>query len=424
MQDSSTVKARAVAYAMCGAILCYAATPAKAKTLEDLAGELADLRCAFEIQRTLIEDQSLLIAQQQKAMARLQQQIVSVDVLDDERAKGSPAPPASAPDRIGHADSRIGEPVGERPALAEVETKVKAVPEASGVLLPAGRLEVEPSLEFTSTTSNRLVFRGIELIPGIQIGLIEASDAQRSTLAAAATIRYGLTNRLEVEARAPFLFRSDRLEVAQQREGAIVRQLNLDEQHLGDIEFGLRYQLNRSSGQHPIFIAGLRVKSDTGKGPFDVGYDEFGVATGLATGSDFWAVQSSLNMLVPSDPAVIFVGTSYLLNISRTIDRNIGEVKVGKVDPGDVISGNFGFGFALNPRFSFSLGYRHSYVFATSTQLDDMIQRSRSLQVGALAVGMSYLVAQSRLVNIGIELGATRDAPDVNLSIRLPIGIN
>src|SRR3546814_2769502 len=71
-----------------------------------------------------------------------------------------------------------------------------------------------------------------------------------------------------------------------QRDEGIVRQIALREGGFGDAEFSLRYQFNRPVGQKPIFVGTLRVKSDTGKGPFEIGYDEFGVATGLATRSE------------------------------------------------------------------------------------------------------------------------------------------
>ena len=64
----------------------------------------------------------------------------------------------------------------------------------------------DPSLEYTRSSTNRLVFRGIELIPGIQIGLIEATDADRDTFAGTASLRYGVTNRLEIEGRVPYLY--------------------------------------------------------------------------------------------------------------------------------------------------------------------------------------------------------------------------
>src|SRR3546814_12329845 len=60
-----------------------------------------------------------------------------------------------------------------------------------------------------------------------------------------------------------------RIEVVQQRDEGIVRQIALREGGFGDAEFSLRYQFNRPVGQKPIFVGTLRVKSDTGKGPFE-----------------------------------------------------------------------------------------------------------------------------------------------------------
>jgi hypothetical protein len=268
------------------------------------------------------------------------------------------------------------------------------------------------------------VFRGIELVPGIQIGLIEASDADRTTLVTTLGARYGLTNRLEIEARVPALYRWDRIQVAQQRDEGIVRTIALKERGIGDAELALRYQINRPNGQNPIWVANLRVKSDTGKSPFEVGFDEFGVATGLSTGSGFWAVQPGVNFLLPSDPAVIFGSLGYLYHIPRNIDRDIGGVRIGRVDPGDAISGNVGFGFALNPRFSFSMGYRHSYIFPSTTEIGGSEERSDRAQVGSFTFGMSYRVNPRQSVNIGFEFGATADAPDVGVTIRLPLSVD
>jgi hypothetical protein len=298
------------------------------------------------------------------------------------------------------------------------------VPEGQGVLTPAGRMVLDSSFEYTSSSTNRLVFRGIELVPGIQIGLIEASDADRTTLISTLSAHYGLTNRLEVDVRIPALYRWDRIEVAQQRDEGIVRTISLKERGLGDVEMALRYQINRARGQNPIWVANLRVKSDTGKSPFEVGFDEFGVATGLSTGSGFWAVQPGVSFLLPSDPAVIFGSLAYLYHIPRDINREIGGAFIGRVDPGDAISGSLGFGFALNPRFSFSMGYRHSYIMRSTQEIGASVERSNRAQVGSFTFGMSYRATPRQSINFGFEFGATADAPDVAVTLRLPLSIN
>jgi len=321
-----------------------------------------------------------------------------------------------------------GQPVGEAPADEEankVQARVAAVPEGQGVLTKSGRLVIEPSVEYALSSTNRLVFRGIELVPGIQIGVIEASNAQRLTLVGTTAFRYGLTNSLQAELRIPFLHRNDRIDVVQQRDQGIVRSLAFEENDIGDIEFGLRYQVNRPrSPQQPIFTAGVSVKSNTGKGPFDIGYDEFGIATGLTTGSGFWAVTPSVNFLLPSDPVVIYGGLGYLLHLGRDVNKDVGGTFIGHVDPGDAISANLGFGFALNPRFSFSLGYRHSYIFPTTSVIGGTTQRSQKLQVGSMSMGMAYRLSERTSLNFGVDFGVTEDAPDVSISLRVPFSID
>jgi hypothetical protein len=401
----------------CCAVLAGAAVPAEAQGNPELMAELRAIRAELDEQRALIRSQAERIERQEQELGKLRGGLVAAGGLEELRGAGT-AQGAQAP-----AAAPAG-PVGQAPELPAVEAQVQAVPEGQGVLTPRGRFVFDPSLEYTNSSNNRLVFRGIELIPGIQVGLIEASDADRDTLAATAAVRYGLTERLEIEARVPYLVRSDRIEVVQQREGSIVRRLELEERGIGDVEFAARYQINRPVGPRPIFVGSVRVKSDTGKGPFEIAFDDFGVATGLATGSGFWAVQPGLNFLLPSDPAVIFGGVAYLYHIARDIDRTIGDIFVGRVDPGDAISGNLGFGFALNPRFSYSLGYRHSYIFPTRSEIGDTVQRSDRLQVGSLNLGLSYRLTERRTVNFSFEFGVTEDAPDLGVTLRMPFGFD
>lgn len=388
----------------------------------DIATQLESLRAEISAQRDMIRQQNETIARQQLAIDMLLRR--TSGEIDLAGLRGMGMGQAIAPASQETTQMLPDAPVGEAPPPEPtIETKVEAVPEGQGVLTPAGRLVIDPSFDYTSSSTNRLVFRGIELVPGIQIGLIEASDADRDTIVTTLGLRYGLTNRLELEARIPALYRWDRIEVAQQRDEGIVRTIKLKERDIGDIEFALRYQLNRPKGQNPIWVANLRVKSDTGKSPFDVGYDEFGVATGLSTGSGFWAVQPSVNFLLPSDPAVIFGSLGYLWHIPRDIDRKVGGALIGRVDPGDAISGNVGFGFALNPRFSFSMGYRHSYIFPTTTEIGGSRERSNRAQVGSFTFGMSYRLSMRQSVNVAIELGATADAPDLGVTLRFPFSL-
>jgi hypothetical protein len=366
---------------------------------------------------------------------RLRAQQAKIDALEAERDKMlaafratglGPTPDSgirafAAADQVPNAVSELpAGPVGEVPKTAP-PSEVTAIPATMNVLTPQGRLILDASLEYVRTSNNRLVFRGVEIVPGIQLGVIEASDVARDTAVATVAARYGLTSRLEVEARAPYVYRHDRLTLlARSTPDFEGQEQELDEESLGDIEFAARYQLNSGRGGVPIFVANTRVKPPTGISPFDVRFDEMGVAQGLATGSGFWSLEGGVTMIYPTEPAVIFGGVTYLHNFARDIEKDIGGARVGRVNPGDSIGAQVGFGLSLNPRFSISLGYSHNYIFRTESEIGGETQKSRPLQVGSMLMGWSFRLNERLTLNNSFEFGVTSEAPDMRLVLRLP----
>ncbi len=379
-----------------------------------------------------IAEQARRIAAQDERL-RLQQ--VTIDALKAERdqvlsaLRATGAGPAmagaiqafAAVDQIPNAVTELpAGPVGEAPRTSPPAT-VTALPPAMNVLTPRGRLILDPSLEYVRTSNNRLVFRGVEIVPGIQLGVIEASDVARDTAVATVAVRYGLADRLEVEARVPYVYRHDRLSLlARATPESEPIQQTLNEDSLGDIEVAARYQLNSGRGGKPIFVANTRLKSPTGIGPFDVRFDENGVSQGLATGSGFWSLEGGVTMIYPTEPAIIFGGLTYLHNFARDIDRTLGPARVGRVDPGDSIGAQAGFGLSLNPRLSVSFGYSHNYIFPTKSQIGGEQQKSRSLQVGSMLMGWSFRFSDRLTLNNSFEFGVTNEAPDLRVVLRAP----
>jgi hypothetical protein len=392
-----------------------AATAAETESAR-LQAQLDRLDHELDSQRALIDRQAIQIAAQQKEIDALKMNLA----LANSRGAGMLADNLSPSEASAPAP---GEPVGEAPAEPsnEEEAAVRAIPREQGVLTPAKMLVFEADYEYDHGSSNRLVFRGIELVPGIQLGLIEASDADRDAIITTPSLRYGVTSRLELDARLPYLYRNDNISVLEQRDQQIVRGVHLIDHGLGDAEATIRYELNPARPLKPIWIASLRVKSRTGRGPFEVPYDQFGVAKGLATGSGFWGVEPGFNFLLPSDPIVLYGGLSYFHQFARKIDRMIGDTPVGRVKPGGAIGANIGFGFALNPRFSYSMGFSDTFIAPTESEIGDTIQHSARLQAAQLQFGMSYRFTEKQSVNLGFDFGVTKDAPDLSVILRLPI---
>ena len=299
--------------------------------------------------------------------------------------------------------------------------EVTAIPPDLGVLTPQGQLVIDPSVEYVRSSTDRLVFSGVEVIPGINLGLIEASDVDRDAGVATLALRYGLTNRFEVEARVPYVWRHDRLfRVQRATPTDVERPQRLDGNGIGDVELSGRYQINSGRDGWPIFVASERIKTPTGDGPFDVRFNEEAVALDLATGSGFWSFETGLTMLYPSEPALIYASLSYLYNAEDDIDKRVGRFHIGKVDPGDSIGAAIGFGLSLNPRFSISLGYSHNYIFGTKTEIDLGKEKTSKLQIGRLQMGWSFRLTDRMTLNNSFEFGVTDDAPDLRVVIRTP----
>jgi hypothetical protein len=401
---------------------CFYARTALAAILALAAissGEFAraqDMSTRLQSVEERLREQAQRLDAQERALAA-QREIINTQAAQINRLLGAPqAAVTQTQPRVAQA-----QPVGAPPpARPPVRTPVFALPQEASVVTPRGRLVFEPQLEFSHTSANRLVFRGVEIVTGLQIGVIEASDVDRDTVAGSLALRYGLMNRLEGEIRAPYLNRSDRVTTLAQREETATRMMSLRGHDWGDVEAGLRYQLNAGRGGSPIYLANLRVKSNTGTGPYDVARDADGVTSELPTGSGFWGVEPGVTVLYPSDPVVLFANASYLAHLRKRIDKTIGSVRVGAVDPGDSIGLGAGFGFAVNPRFSYSLSYKYNYILRTKSELGNTIQKSEPLQVGALGIGASYMLTDRARLAANVDVGATRDAPDTRVVFRIP----
>ena len=112
---------------------------------------------------------------------------------------------------------------------------------------------------------------------------------------------------------------------------------------------------------------------------------------------------------------------SYIWNIKRNIDQlDANGNPIGTYDPGDGINFDFGMGLAINDRASFSVGYDHT-TFLKDKQNGQTIQNAQTTQVGSLLFGVAYRVSPRTTFNLTLGAGITRAAPDVQLTLRLPI---
>ncbi|WP_417615775.1 transporter [Oceanisphaera sp.] len=290
-----------------------------------------------------------------------------------------------------------------------------------GLMTPKGRFEIEPTFSYSQNTSNRISILGFTQVPALLVGIIEAEDADLTTFTWALAARYGLTNRIELELRAPFVYRHDSITKRPLGSSNNPEKFTSDGGGLGDIEAAIRYQFNLESA--PFWIGGLRIKSDTGESAFDQEVDANGIFKDPPTGSGAWSFEPSLTMIYPLDPAVLFATGGYTWNMEADagidIDPNDGDnLANDKYTLGDSFFLGMGMGFAVNERLSFSLGVNHRTVFESEI---NGRKTGEVLQLDSLTTGFSLALSENSSVNMSLQAGLTEDAPDVQLNFGMPI---
>ena len=325
--------------------------------------------------------------------------------------------------------------VGSAPPQEQQPPAIAPLFDQPGILTPKGKFVLEPSLQYVYSSSNRVALVGYTIIPALLIGLVDVREVKRNTVTGALTTRYGLSNRLEVEARLPYVYRSDATISREIFTGSAAdTAFNNSGRAMGDIEVAARYQLNEGGANRPYFLGSLRFKSRTGKDPFEVVTDcvtrctanttGTGLPLDLPTGSGFYSLQPGVTWLFPSDPAVFFGGVNYTYNFKRSnVSRQVlnGEREaIGTVEPGGILGINFGMGLALNDRTSLSMGVDLNSVGRTR-QNGEPVRGSVRTQLASLLMGYSYRYSDKTSFSITVGAGLTRDTPDLSLTLKVPM---
>ena len=331
------------------------------------------------------------------------------------------------PVQVGIAPSQESQPPVEVPRLFE----------QPGILTPKGKFVFEPSLEYSYSSNNRVALIGYTIIPALVIGLIDVQQVKDSILTGAVTGRYGLTSRMEVEAKIPYVYRSDSSVGRELNTGSASDSVfNSSGKAIGDVEVTARYQLNEGSATKPYLIGSLRFKTRTGKDPFEVVTDCLtscvgnpggtGLPTTQPTGSGFYLLQPALTWLFQSDPAVFFGTVSYAHNFARNnVSLTVlgGQQEfLGTVKAGDIIGANFGMGLALNEKTAFSVGVDMNSV-ARTLQNGLPVTGSVRVVLAKLLFGFSYRYNEKTTLNLTVGAGLTRDTPDLTLNLRIPFSL-
>jgi len=425
-----------------GASAALSSAPLHAQSNEDMAAQLKSMREELGQQRARVEQLERQLGVRTPSAPAAAPTSAAANAPPPGAGPVIPQPPRrNVPDAGGGTPASTPPPlvvdsgaVGRAPQTNGRPPEVAPIFEEPGVLTPRGKYVLEPAVQFGYSSSNRVALVGYTIIPALLIGLVDVREVKRNSTTASMTVRRGITNRLELELKVPYVYRSDATVSREIFTGTA--QENVFEtsgKSIGDVELAGRYQLNHGGVDMPYFVGGLRLKTRTGRDPFEVVTDcttrcvgnasGTGLPLDLPTGSGFYSLQPSITWLLPSDPAVFFGNFSYLHNFKRSnVYRTVlsgQQEALGEIKPGDVFGFNFGMGLALNEKASLSLGYDHSSI-ARTYQAGQPVPGSVRTQLGTLLLGFSYRLNDQRTLNVSVGAGLTRDTPDVSLMARVP----
>lgn len=411
----------------------WSQTPAPAQQ-----DQTAALKADLARERATLAEERKALDEQEARLTKLEDALAGVAPATSSSATpvaAQVAPTVPAPGGVAV------EPVGEAPVEPERPPPVAALGDQGGIITRRRLLTVEGDFEYAHADNNEVIFRGIEVPQSVLVGVFDINESRQDIVTAALVARYGITNRLEGNIRVPFIYRDDSSELPPAESATDMsvgsQATSAHALHVGDTEFGLRYQFTDGHDGRPYLIGGVQVLTPTGTSPYFVPRDTLGNPLRSATGAGFWAVEPTLTALLPSDPAVLFASLGYTQNFGRNIDQLIGGSFIDRVRPGGEPALNVGIGLSVNPRTAISFAYAHTLSFGTKTTASvlttgtatptlgpEMENTTRDLQIGQFVFGVSYRLANQRTLNWNVEIGATNDAPAVVTTFRIPMGFD
>lgn len=410
----------------------FAATTAQSEEIsQPPAGQAEQLNIDqfkrdLEKQAKALDTQKRALEEQEKRLANQKRELdESRNRLDNLKARIDSSASKNDTVKLAQAEPSPAQPVGQapEPSAQPAQPPVAPIFEQPGVLTQRGKIVLEPSLQYSYTSTYRVALLGYTIIPAIHIGVIDIRGVNDSTWIGAMTARYGMTNRLEFEVKVPYTYRTESTVIRPVGGGSTDVVFDTKGHGIGDIEIGARYQINETSTDTPYYIAGLRVKARNGTDPFSIPQITLSdgksqTHSGLATGSGFVAVQPSVSFIYPTDPAVFFGGINYVKNF----DRYVGSEQA-TIHPGNAAGLNFGMGLAMNEKASFSIGVDYTYVEKprASGGPVQLFSAATSTQLATLLFGYSYRFTPTFTTNFSVGAGLTPETPGVQMMLRVPM---
>lgn len=227
---------------------------------------------------------------------------------------------------------------------------------------------------------------------------------------------YGYKNNLTLGVTVPLSVRYDSVD-------------SLTGSGLGDVSISARWQPY-------AYVPGEVTKTFTGSFKTKTGDSPFRTISNkrLATGSGYYSLSGGLSLSKVVDPVMLFASSSASFGIP---EKDVNQIRSGaileEVRPGISVSMSGGFAYSLSYDVSLSVSFQGSYtdkskyVFLGRNTAGDLINYDVSTNAtmsGVFNMSLGVRVSPKTITNIGVGFGMTDDAPDILLSLSMPIDID
>jgi hypothetical protein len=320
-----------------------------------------------------------------------------------------PAPPAPPPTQVASAEA-------ERPRSQRQADQLLL--DAGGVLLPRWRWQIEPGLDWTHISSDRVNISGYTVFNSIVIGTIRVDDVSRDIGSLSISGRVGLPRRTQLDLRIPYQYRVDRETLGVGT--ADLRDQITEGGHLGDMEATASWQPLVARGIIPATIVRLRARFPTGESAFEIPRISTGAGgqTKLVrppSGSGHYVLEPGFTAVWRSDPLVLFLGASRSFPIKREFPI------FGSIEPGETTSFFAGLNLAVNERSSLNLSF--SNQLTASTRQNGLKLIGTPTNDARLGIGGSFGLSETQSVSVTFQMGLTDQSPAYAISVGVPLAL-
>jgi hypothetical protein len=410
---------------------------ALAEQVEAQQAEIARLRAQLEESDLAQRGRGLTGAPSPAAEAAVQAfataQLTAAPAADAAPPPGTPessatpspaAAPATAPVQIGQARAQED---------AERREQERALVVREHAPLFERTLTFDAGYSYSYYDRRQLALSGFLALDAIFLGTINLDQTKASLMTLDLSARYGLTDRLSVEAAVPYVWRDTRF-VSAGAGGAsnVVTELQLHSNGIGDASLALYYQWLRESARWPDIVTSLRVRAPTGRDPFglkliqpDAENSNLNVPQDLPTGTGLWSATANVSALRTYDPVILFGNLGFTWNRADEFDDVspvLNQVVPARVSLGNTIQLSGGIAIALNDRSAVSFSIASALSAATHTKTPGQAEEQRvpgsSVNATTLNIGASYALPSGWTLNGQLAAGLTPDAPNFVFGLR------